>query len=92
MSVFLLQFLSNFFCLLLFVQVDSGSSKSVPIVITVIVVILLSLAGGIVFIKKYVCGGRLACLLANMYSQIHDQNLKEVLYCIDCVLLCVLLT
>lgn len=37
----------------------SISSRSAPIVITVIIVILLSVAAGLVFVKKYVCGGRL---------------------------------
>lgn len=61
-------------CLLLFSQMDSRSSKSIPIVITVIIVMLLSVAGGIVFIKKYVCGGRLVYLSAHVYSPVHNQN------------------
>lgn len=39
-------------------QTDSPSSKSVPIVVTVVIIMLLSIAGGILFVKKYVCGGR----------------------------------
>nr|XP_040049590.1 sortilin 1b [Gasterosteus aculeatus aculeatus] len=46
-------------------QIVSRSSKSVAIVITVIVVMLLSVAAGVVFIKKYVCGGR---FLVHRYS------------------------
>lgn len=42
-----------------FLQVDSHSSKSIPIVITVIIVMILSTALGVLFVKKYVCGGRL---------------------------------
>lgn len=61
-------------CLLLFSQMDSRSSKSIPIVITVIIVMLLSVAGGIVFVKKYVCGGRLVYLSAHVYNPVHNQN------------------
>lgn len=61
-------FFSNLFCLVLFLQIDSHSSKSVPIVITVIVVMLLSIAAGVVFVKKYVCGGRLVCLSTHTFS------------------------
>lgn len=39
-------------------QIDSPSSKSVPIVVTVVIIMLLSIAGGVLFVKKYVCGGR----------------------------------
>lgn len=39
-------------------QIDNPSSKSVPIVVTVVIIMLLSIAGGILFVKKYVCGGR----------------------------------
>lgn len=57
------------FGLLLFLQIDNRSSKSVPIVITVIVVMLLSIAAGVVFVKKYVCGGRLVYLyLVYLYT------------------------
>ncbi|XP_032377305.1 sortilin 1b [Etheostoma spectabile] len=45
--------------------IDSRSSKSVPIVIMVIFVMLLIIAAGVVFIKKYVCGGR---FLVHRYS------------------------
>ncbi|XP_068589882.1 sortilin 1b [Cebidichthys violaceus] len=45
--------------------IDSHSSKSVAIVITVIIVMLLSIAAGVVFVKKYVCGGR---FLVHRYS------------------------
>ncbi|XP_042347441.1 sortilin 1b [Plectropomus leopardus] len=45
--------------------VDTRSSKSVPIVITVCIVMLLSVAAGVVFVKKYVCGGR---FLVHRYS------------------------
>uniref|UniRef100_A0A8C4HQL7 Sortilin 1b n=1 Tax=Dicentrarchus labrax TaxID=13489 RepID=A0A8C4HQL7_DICLA len=45
--------------------VNSPSSKSVPIVITVIIIMLLSIAAGVVFVKKYVCGGR---FLVHRYS------------------------
>ncbi|KAK5863465.1 hypothetical protein PBY51_000494 [Eleginops maclovinus] len=45
--------------------IDVPSSKSVPIVLTVLIVMLLSIAAGVVFIKKYVCGGR---FLVHRYS------------------------
>ncbi|XP_074500645.1 sortilin 1b [Sebastes fasciatus] len=41
------------------------TSKSVPIVITVIVIVLLGIAAGVIFVKKYVCGGR---FLVHRYS------------------------
>ncbi|XP_071399658.1 sortilin-like [Centroberyx affinis] len=41
------------------------SSKTVPIVITVIIVMLLSIVAGVIFVKKYVCGGR---FLVHRYS------------------------
>ncbi|TDH10634.1 hypothetical protein EPR50_G00077460 [Perca flavescens] len=53
--------------------IDSRSSKSVPIVITVIVVMLLIIAAGVVFIKKYVCGGR---FLVHRYSVL-QQHIEE---------------
>uniref|UniRef100_A0A8C9XME9 Sortilin 1b n=1 Tax=Sander lucioperca TaxID=283035 RepID=A0A8C9XME9_SANLU len=49
------------------------SSKSVPIVMTVIVVMLLIIAAGVVFIKKYVCGGR---FLVHRYSVL-QQHVEE---------------
>lgn len=43
-----------------------GSSKAMPAVITfIIIIMLLSVAAGVVFIKKYVCGGR---FLVHRYS------------------------
>ncbi|TKS77504.1 Sortilin Precursor [Collichthys lucidus] len=46
--------------------IDSRSSRSVPIVITVIIItMLLSIAAGVLFVKKYVCGGR---FLVHRYS------------------------
>ncbi|KAM4610859.1 sortilin 1b [Polymixia lowei] len=44
---------------------ESHTSKSVPIVVTVVIVMLLSVVGGAFFIKKYVCGGR---FLVHRYS------------------------
>ncbi|KAJ3586983.1 hypothetical protein NHX12_013374 [Muraenolepis orangiensis] len=41
------------------------SSSSVAIIITVAIVMLLSIAAGVLFIKKYVCGGR---FLVHRYS------------------------
>lgn len=46
-------------------QTDSHSTKSVGIVLAVIVVMLVSVAAGVVFIRKYVCGGR---FLVHRYS------------------------
>ncbi|XP_061644020.1 sortilin 1b [Phyllopteryx taeniolatus] len=46
------------------IQIEGHSSKSVAIVIT-IGIMLLSIAAGVVFIKKYVCGGR---FLVHRYS------------------------
>ncbi|XP_054464540.1 sortilin 1b [Anoplopoma fimbria] len=45
--------------------IDTRSSKSVAIVVTVIIIMLLSIAAGVVFVKKYVCGGR---FLVHRYS------------------------
>ncbi|XP_033484795.1 sortilin 1b [Epinephelus lanceolatus] len=59
--------------------VDSHSSKSIPIVITVIIVMLLSVAAGVVFVKKYVCGGR---FLVHRYSvlqqHVEDNAVEEM--------------
>ncbi|XP_043970354.1 LOW QUALITY PROTEIN: sortilin-like [Gambusia affinis] len=46
-------------------QTDSHSSKSVAILLAVAVVMLLSVAAGVVFVRKYVCGGR---FLVHRYS------------------------
>ena len=54
----------------LFHQVDGHSSKSIPIVVTVVLVMLLSIAAGVVFVKKYVCGGRLVHLSAQIHSPV----------------------
>nr|XP_019944759.1 PREDICTED: sortilin-like [Paralichthys olivaceus] len=45
--------------------IDIHSSKSVPIVVTIVIIMLLSIAAGVVFVKKYVCGGR---FLVHRYS------------------------
>ncbi|KAL7397827.1 hypothetical protein ABVT39_000112 [Epinephelus coioides] len=59
--------------------VDSHSSKSIPIVITVIIVMLLSVAAGVIFVKKYVCGGR---FLVHRYSvlqqHVEDNAVEEM--------------
>lgn len=58
---------------------DIRSSKSIPIVITVIIVMLLSVAAGVVFVKKYVCGGR---FLVHRYSvlqqHVEDNAVEEM--------------
>ncbi|XP_013875548.1 sortilin 1b [Austrofundulus limnaeus] len=46
-------------------QVGSHSSRSVAIVVAVVLVMLLSVTAGVVFVKKYVCGGR---FLVHRYS------------------------
>ncbi|XP_068453032.1 sortilin 1b [Clinocottus analis] len=45
--------------------IESHSSKRVAITVTVIIIMLLSIAAGVVFVKKYVCGGR---FLVHRYS------------------------
>lgn len=46
--------------------VSYQSSKTMPVVITIIIIVmLLSVAAGVVFIKKYICGGR---FLVHRYS------------------------
>ncbi|XP_068198985.1 sortilin 1b [Antennarius striatus] len=50
-----------------------GNSKTVFIVIAVIIVIVLSIVGGLMFIKKYVCGGR---FLVHRYSVL-QQNIED---------------
>uniref|UniRef100_A0A1A7XVQ6 Sortilin n=1 Tax=Iconisemion striatum TaxID=60296 RepID=A0A1A7XVQ6_9TELE len=44
---------------------EGHGSRSAAIVITVIIVMLLSVAAGVLFVKKYVCGGR---FLVHRYS------------------------
>ncbi|XP_057681658.1 sortilin 1b [Corythoichthys intestinalis] len=51
-------------------QTYSQSSTSVGIVLTIVVIMILSMAAGIVFIKKYVCGGR---FLVHRYSVLQQQ-------------------
>uniref|UniRef100_A0A7N6FB32 Sortilin n=1 Tax=Anabas testudineus TaxID=64144 RepID=A0A7N6FB32_ANATE len=53
--------------------VNTRSSKTVFIVIAVLVVMLLSTAAGFVFVKKYVCGGR---FLVHRYSVL-QQHVEE---------------
>ncbi|XP_036388856.1 sortilin-like [Megalops cyprinoides] len=43
----------------------ASSSSSIPVIIAVIAVLVLSVVGGVLFIKKYVCGGR---FLVHRYS------------------------
>uniref|UniRef100_A0A3P8U071 Sortilin n=1 Tax=Amphiprion percula TaxID=161767 RepID=A0A3P8U071_AMPPE len=57
--------------------VDGHSSKSVPIVITVIVIMLLSVAAGVVFVKKYVCGGRFLVHRYSVLQQHVEDNATE---------------
>ncbi|GLD45970.1 sortilin-like protein [Lates japonicus] len=57
--------------------VDSQSSKSVPIVITIIIVMLLSIAAGVVFVKKYVCGGRFLVHRYSVLQQHVEDNAAE---------------
>lgn len=52
---------------LLLSQVTKPHSKTVSIVITVIVVMLLSIVAGAMFVKKYVCGGRSVSLSTCIY-------------------------
>ncbi|KAG7521388.1 sortilin-like [Solea senegalensis] len=58
---------------------DGHSSRSVPIVITVVIVLLLSIAAGVLFVKKYVCGGR---FLVHRYSvlqqHVEDNGAEEI--------------
>lgn len=56
---------SYFFLLL---QVKKPSSKTPFIVITVIIVLLLSIVAGVMFVKKYVCGGRSVYLSTCIFS------------------------
>ncbi|CAB1335886.1 unnamed protein product, partial [Coregonus sp. 'balchen'] len=44
---------------------DGHLSSSAPIVVTVLIILLLSIVAGVLFIKKYVCGGR---FLVHRYS------------------------
>lgn len=51
------------------------SSKSVPIVVAVVIVMLLSVAGGVIFVKKYICGGRLGAFL-NAFLPSHFASMR----------------
>lgn len=44
---------------------EGHTSSSIPIVVTVIIIMLLSAVAGVLFVKKYVCGGR---FLVHRYS------------------------
>ncbi|XP_070823594.1 sortilin 1b [Chaetodon trifascialis] len=56
---------------------DSRSSKSLPIVITVIIIVLLGAAAGVVFVKKYVCGGRFLVHRYSVLQQHVEDNAAE---------------
>ncbi|XP_076596136.1 sortilin 1b [Chaetodon auriga] len=56
---------------------DIRSSKSLPIVITVIIIVLLGVAAGIVFVKKYVCGGRFLVHRYSVLQQHVEDNAAE---------------
>uniref|UniRef100_H3DCE8 Sortilin n=1 Tax=Tetraodon nigroviridis TaxID=99883 RepID=H3DCE8_TETNG len=60
--------------------VKKSSSKTPLIVITVIVVMLLSIVAGVMFVKKYVCGGR---FLVHRYSvlqqHVEDNSAGDVM-------------
>ncbi|TMS16696.1 Sortilin [Larimichthys crocea] len=58
--------------------IDSRSSRSVPIVITVIIItLLLSIAAGVLFVKKYVCGGRFLVHRYSVLQQHVEDNTVE---------------
>ncbi|XP_034000800.1 sortilin 1b [Trematomus bernacchii] len=57
--------------------IDGPSSKSAPIVITVLIVMVLSIAAGVVFIKKYVCGGRFLVHRYSVLQQHVEDNAVE---------------
>uniref|UniRef100_A0A665UWS2 Sortilin-like n=1 Tax=Echeneis naucrates TaxID=173247 RepID=A0A665UWS2_ECHNA len=61
----------------LFLQTDHQTSKSVPIVITIIIVMLLSIAVGVIFVKKYVCGGRFLVHRYSVLQQHVEDNVAE---------------
>ncbi|KAM9785638.1 sortilin 1b [Neosynchiropus ocellatus] len=48
--------------------------KTVAVVTIVIIILLLSIAGGFIFIKKYVCGGR---FLVHRYSVLQQQHVED---------------
>ncbi|XP_029013381.1 sortilin 1b [Betta splendens] len=54
--------------------VDKRTSKPVFTVIAVMIVLVLSIAAGFVFVKKYVCGGR---FLVHRYSVLQQQHVEE---------------
>lgn len=45
-------------CISPLLKTDGHLSSSAPIVVTVLIIILLSIVAGVLFVKKYVCGGR----------------------------------
>uniref|UniRef100_A0A4W6CJ10 Sortilin 1b n=1 Tax=Lates calcarifer TaxID=8187 RepID=A0A4W6CJ10_LATCA len=61
----------------LVVYLSPYSSKSVSIVITIIIVMLLSIAAGVVFVKKYVCGGRFLVHRYSVLQQHVEDNAAE---------------
>ncbi|XP_038138888.1 sortilin 1b [Cyprinodon tularosa] len=58
-------------------QTDGHSSKSVPIVLAVIVVLVLSIAAGVVFVRKYVCGGRFVVHRYSVLQQHVEENAAD---------------
>ncbi|XP_056278378.1 sortilin 1b [Pseudoliparis swirei] len=59
--------------------IDTHSSKFVGITVTVIIIMLLSVAAGVVFVKKYVCGGRFLVHRYSVLQQHVEDNAVDVI-------------
>ncbi|XP_061843645.1 sortilin 1b [Nerophis lumbriciformis] len=59
-------------------QKKGSSSKSVPIVITIVIIMLLSTVAGVFFVKKYVCGGRFLVHRYSVLQQHAEDNAADI--------------
>nr|XP_057940422.1 sortilin-like isoform X1 [Doryrhamphus excisus] len=62
-----------------FLQGEGHSSRSGAIVATVVIIMLLSAVAGVVFVKKYVCGGRFLVHRYSVLQQHVEDNTAEVM-------------
>ncbi|KAM4737918.1 sortilin 1b isoform 1-T1 [Anableps anableps] len=69
--------ISQIFVCLYFLQTDSHSSKSVAVVLAVVAVVLLSVTAGVIFVRKYVCGGRFLVHRYSVLQQHVEDNAAE---------------
>ncbi|XP_008316698.1 sortilin 1b [Cynoglossus semilaevis] len=56
--------------------VVNHSSRSVLVVVTIVIVMLLSVAAGVLFVKRYICGGRFLVHRYSVLQQHAEENIS----------------